>query len=111
MIYILEDDSSIRELVVYTLAHSGHEAMGFEVPSQFWAQLEKALPDLVLLDVMPVSYTHLDVYKRQVMIRGTSVPLASALPDTGFTIKICRMPAPPRILSGAPAFIVADCAP
>ena len=47
MIYILEDDSSIRELVVYTLAHSGHEAMGFEVPSQFWAQLEKGLPDLV----------------------------------------------------------------
>ncbi len=64
MIYILEDDSSIRELVVYTLAHSGHEAMGFEVPSQFWAQLEKALPDLVLLDVMLPEEDGIEVLKK-----------------------------------------------
>lgn len=51
-IYILEDDSSIRELVVYTLNRLGYEARGFEVPSEFYAGLKEALPDLVLLDIM-----------------------------------------------------------
>ena len=36
MIYILEDDNSIRELIVYSLNSSGLEAMGFERPSDFW---------------------------------------------------------------------------
>lgn len=64
MIYILEDDGSIRELVVYTLAHSGHEAMGFETPSRFWAQMEKALPELVLLDVMLPEEDGIEVLKK-----------------------------------------------
>lgn len=36
MIYILEDDASIRKLVVYTLQSQGMEAQGFDRPSQFW---------------------------------------------------------------------------
>lgn len=36
MIYILEDDTSIRKLVVYTLQSQGMEAQGFDRPSQFW---------------------------------------------------------------------------
>ena len=32
MIYLVEDDSSIRELVLYTLNNSGLEARGFETP-------------------------------------------------------------------------------
>ena len=41
MIYILEDDNSIRELVVYSLKSSGMEVMGFERPSEFWEQIKK----------------------------------------------------------------------
>lgn len=52
MIYLVEDDSSIRELVVYTLNSTGLEAQGFERPSQFWEALENAMPSLVMLDVM-----------------------------------------------------------
>ena len=37
MIYFLEDDPSIRKLVIYTLNSQGMEAEGFELPSQFWA--------------------------------------------------------------------------
>mgnify|MGYP000894629569 CR=1 FL=1 len=52
MIYVLEDDNSIREFVVYTLCHMELEAKGFERPSEFWAGMEETLPSLILLDIM-----------------------------------------------------------
>lgn len=52
MIYVLEDDSSIREFVVYSLCHMDLEAKGFEKPSMFWESVRKELPDLILLDIM-----------------------------------------------------------
>ncbi len=52
MIYLIEDDSSIRELVVYTLTNSGFEARGFELPSRFWKAMQEQQPDLILLDIM-----------------------------------------------------------
>ena len=52
MVYLVEDDESIRELVVYTLNSQGIEAEGFCVPSDFWETLEKRVPDLILLDIM-----------------------------------------------------------
>ncbi len=52
MIYLLEDDSSIRELVTYTLNSVGLEATGFETPADFWKAMAKQRPNLVLLDIM-----------------------------------------------------------
>ncbi|MBO5747271.1 MAG: response regulator transcription factor [Clostridia bacterium] len=52
MIYLVEDDANIRELVVYTLNNVGFEAHGFERPSEFYTALESALPSLILLDIM-----------------------------------------------------------
>ena len=52
MIYLVEDDESIRELVVYTLKSQGMDAKGFERPSLFWKELEKEVPALILLDIM-----------------------------------------------------------
>ena len=52
MIYILEDDTSIRELVNYTLNNSGLEAEGFSKPSLFWKKINETMPDLVLVDIM-----------------------------------------------------------
>ena len=49
MIYLVEDDDSIRELVIYTLRSTGMEAKGFGLPSAFWEAMQKELPDLVLL--------------------------------------------------------------
>lgn len=64
MIYILEDDASIRKLVVYTLNSQGMEAEGFERPSQFWSALEERKPDLALLDIMLPEEDGLQVLKR-----------------------------------------------
>ncbi len=52
MIYLLEDDENIRELVCYSLNVTGNEATGFAAPSLFWEAVSKALPELVILDVM-----------------------------------------------------------
>lgn len=52
MIYLLEDDDSIRKLVVYALESQGYEAVGFEQPAAFWAAVSGRVPELVLLDVM-----------------------------------------------------------
>ena len=52
MIYLLEDDDSIRKLVIYGLESQGYEAQGFELPSLFWKAMGKRLPELILLDIM-----------------------------------------------------------
>lgn len=52
MIYLLEDDDSIRKLVIYGLESQGFQAMGFSLPSEFWAAMRQKLPKLVLLDIM-----------------------------------------------------------
>ncbi len=52
LIYILEDDASIRKLVIYTLESQGYEAEGFELPSAFWQAMAQRRPELVLLDIM-----------------------------------------------------------
>lgn len=52
MIYCVEDDSSIRELVVYTLESTGFHARGFEEGQSFKEALAQEVPELVLLDIM-----------------------------------------------------------
>ena len=52
LIYLLEDDDSIRKLVIYALNSQGYEAKGFERPAEFWKAMGQAQPDLVLLDIM-----------------------------------------------------------
>lgn len=64
MIYLLEDDESIRKLVLYALESQGFEAAGFERPSAFWAAVAEGLPSLVLLDVMLPEEDGVSVLKR-----------------------------------------------
>lgn len=64
MIYILEDDNSIRELVVYSLKSSGMEVLGFERPSDFWEQMKKEKPSLLLLDIMLPEEDGLSILKK-----------------------------------------------
>lgn len=64
MIYLLEDDDSIRKLVIYTLGGQGFEARGFERPSLFWQAVESAVPELVLLDIMLPEEDGLAVLKK-----------------------------------------------
>lgn len=64
MIYILEDDASIRKLVTYTLNSQGMQAVGFERPSAFWQALEQRQPQLLLLDIMLPEEDGLSVLKK-----------------------------------------------
>ena len=52
MIYCVEDDAGIRELVVYTLRNTGFEADGFEDGAALTTALKKCKPQLILLDIM-----------------------------------------------------------
>ena len=70
MIYLVEDDANIRELVVYTLNTSGMEAVGFEKASPFWEAMEKKLPDLILLDIMLPEEDGLSILKK---LRASSI--------------------------------------
>lgn len=64
MIYIVEDDENIRELVVYTLKSTGFEAEGFERGEPFWGALKTRMPSLVLLDIMLPEEDGLTILKR-----------------------------------------------
>lgn len=64
MIYVVEDDRSIRELIVYTLTSMNLEAMGFENSSEFWMQMKKQIPTLVMLDVMLPEESGIDILKK-----------------------------------------------
>lgn len=52
MIYCVEDDSSIRELMLYALRASGFQTAGFGTAEEFWNGLKKESPELILLDIM-----------------------------------------------------------
>ena len=52
MIFCVEDDDSIRELMVYALTSSGFQAAGFADGPSFWQAMEKGRPELILLDIM-----------------------------------------------------------
>ena len=64
MIYLVEDDDSIRELVVYTLRTTGFEAKGFSTAALFWEAVEEEQPELVLLDIMLPDEDGLHILKR-----------------------------------------------
>lgn len=52
MIYLLEDDESIRKFVIYALKQTGLDACGFPLPSLFKQAVEEKKPELALLDIM-----------------------------------------------------------
>lgn len=52
MIFCVEDDQAIRDLMIYTLNSAGFEAMGFENGNAFFPALKKKKPELILLDIM-----------------------------------------------------------
>lgn len=61
MIYIVEDDKSIRDLLLYALKNEGYESEGFESSEDFYSALKKMPPDLVILDIMLPGDNGLDI--------------------------------------------------
>ncbi|MBR1739085.1 MAG: response regulator, partial [Ruminococcus sp.] len=52
LIYILEDDESIRELEAFAMKKSGYETACFDNSKDFYKAISKKVPDLILLDIM-----------------------------------------------------------
>ena len=82
MIYLVEDDASIRELVAYALNNSGFEAEGFAAPADFWKAMEHRRPQLVLLDIMLPGEDGLQILKKL-----RSAPATRRLPVIMVTAK------------------------
>jgi two-component system alkaline phosphatase synthesis response regulator PhoP len=64
LIYLVEDDPSIRELVIYTLRNTGFEAQGFAGGGEFWQALKERPPALVILDIMLPGEDGMAILKR-----------------------------------------------
>lgn len=64
MIFCVEDDSNIRELVVYTLETTGFQARGFEEGKSFLEALALEAPDLILMDIMLPGEDGISLLKR-----------------------------------------------
>ena len=52
LIYIVEDDTSIREIETIALKNSNYIVQAFENAADFYKHIEIMIPDLVLLDIM-----------------------------------------------------------
>lgn len=75
MIYCVEDDTSIRELMLYTLRASGFEAEGFPDGTGLFMALSQNQPRLILLDVMLPGMDGIEILKK---LRST--PVTAAIP-------------------------------
>lgn len=64
LIYIVEDDNSIREIEEFALKNAGHQVMSFENGKDFFSKLEHKLPDLILLDLMLPDQSGNDIVKK-----------------------------------------------
>ncbi len=79
MIFCLEDDESIRDLMIYTLNVAGYEAMGFSESEQFWKALETEKPELVMLDIMLPGEDGISILKKLRTSQATSeIPIIMA---------------------------------
>lgn len=52
VIYCTEDDSSLQNILVYTLNNTGFSAKGFSDGAELFAAVRESVPDLILLDIM-----------------------------------------------------------
>lgn len=64
MIYCVEDERNIRELIVYTLETSGYKARGFGNGADFFQQLALEKPKLILLDIMLPGEDGLEILRK-----------------------------------------------
>ena len=63
-IWLVEDDESIRELVLYALGQSGFATRGFADGASFWEALKTEMPSLALLDIMLPGEDGLELLRR-----------------------------------------------
>lgn len=79
MIFCVEDDESIRNMMVYTLRSSGFPVKGFGAGDALFAALEKETPQLILLDIMLPGMDGLEILQRLRLRSATAnIPIIMA---------------------------------
>lgn len=63
IIYVVEDDCNIREIESFALKNAGYEVEDFACAATFYKRMERALPDLILLDIMLPDRDGLEILK------------------------------------------------
>ncbi len=64
MIYVVEDDESIRNLMLYALNSSGYETCGFNCGRELFEALQKEKPQLIMLDIMLPETDGIEILKQ-----------------------------------------------
>lgn len=84
VIFIVEDDSSIRELEMYALKNANFDVAGFGDGEEFFGALNSAVPSLVILDIMLPKEDGLSILTK---IRGSArladIPVILVTAKTG----------------------------
>lgn len=79
MIFCVEDDAGIRDLMIYTLNASGFRAVGFENSREFYAALADTVPELIMLDIMLPGEDGISILKRlKADARTADIPVIMA---------------------------------
>ena len=100
LVYIVEDDTSIRELEMYALKNANFDVEGFEDSTEFKKALAQKIPDMVLLDIMLPQSDGLQVLNQ---IRNT--PVYSNIPVIMVTAKTGEIDAVKCLDMGADDYI------
>ncbi len=76
LIYVVEDDESIREIETIALTNSGHKVYSFENAGDFYSKIGEIIPDLLVLDIMlPDSDGNAIVKKLRAMAETKNLPI------------------------------------
>lgn len=81
MIFCVEDDNGVRDLMVYALNAAGFEAVGFSDGAAFWAAMKRQRPELVMLDIMLPGEDGISILKNlrsQIVTKDIPVIMATA---------------------------------
>mgnify|MGYP000339710394 FL=1 len=79
MIFCVEDDAGIRDLMIYTLNASGFRAVGFENAKEFYDALADDTPELIMLDIMLPGEDGISILKRlKADARTADIPVIMA---------------------------------
>lgn len=79
MIFCVEDDAGIRDLMIYTLSASGFRAVGFENAKEFYTALADTVPELIMLDIMLPGEDGISILKRlKADARTADIPVIMA---------------------------------
>lgn len=100
VIYIIEDDDSIREIEEFALMNSGHKVLGFSCAKEFFNKIDDVIPDLCLIDIMLP-----DISGNEIVKKLRRIPETKKVPIIMVTAKTTELDLVKGIEDGADDYI------